>query len=657
MFKQFAKKKFKTCLAFVAAFSGFALAVFAPAYFSSAAGTTPPAVSIAAPKNHESVYGIVAISAAVADAAGVVRVDFYYQGTSSGSMVTPIGKASTADSNGDYSISWNASAVPSGSYNIIAKATDVAGNTGASSPTTVFVNQAGPANTPPVITLLGSNPMTVVTGTAFTDPGAIASDAKDGVLTPLIKKTGTVNTARAGTYLITYTVSNKEGAQASIVRTVKVIGKAQAINTPPVITLLGPNPLIITEGTSFTDPGATASDREDGALTGSIVTEGAVDTLTPGTYTVAYTATDYGTPPLSTTVIRTVNVVPACTTLGGCRKNIGMVSETAIGRIKDIASSPQADVISKSIAITGLVIGAAGSVAAVIFATPFSLSELILLPLRLWSLLLLAFGIKKRARPWGTVYDSVTKRPLDPVILELVDKNGAVVASAITDLDGRYGFLAPAGHYMIRARKTNYAFPSLLLGHVTRDEIYLDLYFGNYFEIKKEGEVITKNIPMDPDTFSWNEFQKKEETLTHFYSSRTVLITRLTDILFSVGFATAIIAFIAAPRSYNIAIFSLYIVMLVMKEAGPSLSKLGTVRDKETGRPLPYAIIRVYSATLGNEVLHKISTKYGNFYCLVPNGDYILTVEKKNPDGSYSKIFNSDTIKVQNGIIKGVWNV
>ncbi|MBM2817595.1 MAG: hypothetical protein HW401_185 [Parcubacteria group bacterium] len=65
------------------------------------------------------------------------------------------------------------------------------------------------------------------------------------------------------------------------------------INNAPVITLLGDNPMTLNVGDSFTDPGATASDTEDGDLTGSIVVGGdAVDTGTASTYTITYNVSD-----------------------------------------------------------------------------------------------------------------------------------------------------------------------------------------------------------------------------------------------------------------------------------------------------------------------------------------------------------------------------
>ena len=78
-------------------------------------------------------------------------------------------------------------------------------------------------------------------------------------------------------------------------------------NQPPVITLVGSSTISVIVNTVFTDPGATASDPEDGAR--PVVATGTVNTSATGTYTITYNATD--TQGLAaTTKTRTVNVVP-----------------------------------------------------------------------------------------------------------------------------------------------------------------------------------------------------------------------------------------------------------------------------------------------------------------------------------------------------------
>ena len=130
--------------------------------------------------------------------------------------------------------------------------------------------------------------MTIEVGTTFTDPGATASDAGDGDLTSSIVVSGSVDTSTIGTYTLTYDVSDTSGNPAdSVTRTVNVVD-----TTAPVITLLGDNLMTIEVGTTFTDPGAVATDNYDGDLTSSIAIVNNVDTSTVGTYTVTYNVSD-----------------------------------------------------------------------------------------------------------------------------------------------------------------------------------------------------------------------------------------------------------------------------------------------------------------------------------------------------------------------------
>lgn len=63
--------------------------------------------------------------------------------------------------------------------------------------------------------------------------------------------------------------------------------------TPPVISLDGADPLNISCGSTYTDPGATAADDFDGDISGDIVVDSSgVDTNTAGNYTVFYNVTD-----------------------------------------------------------------------------------------------------------------------------------------------------------------------------------------------------------------------------------------------------------------------------------------------------------------------------------------------------------------------------
>lgn len=100
----------------------------------------------------------------------------------------------------------------------------------------VFVEVSAPVDTTaPTITVLGENPVNLTVGATWTDPGATAIDAVDGVCN--VSVSGTVNTGVAGTYTLTYSAADRSGNQATATRTVVVSANPPNPSTPIVGTL------------------------------------------------------------------------------------------------------------------------------------------------------------------------------------------------------------------------------------------------------------------------------------------------------------------------------------------------------------------------------------------------------------------------------------
>ena len=107
-----------------------------------------------------------------------------------------------------------------GTYTVTYNVQDNAGNAATQVTRTVNVGDT----TPPVITLLGSSPVSVEIGSTYTDAGATATDNVDGDITSSIVTVNPVNTALIGTYTVTYDVKNAAGNPATqVARTVRVI--------------------------------------------------------------------------------------------------------------------------------------------------------------------------------------------------------------------------------------------------------------------------------------------------------------------------------------------------------------------------------------------------------------------------------------------------
>jgi alpha-tubulin suppressor-like RCC1 family protein len=136
-------------------------------------------------------------------------------------------------------------------------------------------------------------------GDAFGD--TLPPSTANVVTLPLITR-GAVASGTPGGYSTTYSAANIAGGVAIVGRKVDVRD-----TTPPVLMLIGPNPLNIAVGATFSDPGATVTDACAGDLTGSIVRSGSVTNNLPGTYTLTYTVADPSGNTASTN--RTVQVI------------------------------------------------------------------------------------------------------------------------------------------------------------------------------------------------------------------------------------------------------------------------------------------------------------------------------------------------------------
>mgnify|MGYP003801012101 CR=1 FL=1 len=171
----------------------------------------------------------------------------------------------------------------------------------------VFIS---PDNEPPVITINGSNPASVEVGYPYTDDGAIATDNIMGNITntlyngnPLFTTYNAVKTDKMGTYFVYYNACDTLGNCSDARRTVYVTED----KTPPVITLIGGDPIYVAVNKPFVDTFFKATDLADGDITNKVQISGNLDVYKLGSYTRQYYVEDNAG--LSDTKTRTIIVV------------------------------------------------------------------------------------------------------------------------------------------------------------------------------------------------------------------------------------------------------------------------------------------------------------------------------------------------------------
>lgn len=121
--------------------------------------------------------------------------------------------------------------------------TDASGNTATATRTIRYQD-----SDPPVLTLAGEPEISIQAGEAYTEPGWTAVDEVDGDLNGKVEVSGCVDSYRAGTYTLQYSVKDQFGNTATAQRTVVVhpIRQADTVNPGSKIIYLtfddGPGP-------------------------------------------------------------------------------------------------------------------------------------------------------------------------------------------------------------------------------------------------------------------------------------------------------------------------------------------------------------------------------------------------------------------------------
>lgn len=108
---------------------------------------------------------------------------------------------------------------------VVYRVSDQAGNTSEVKRSLIRKDDSAPE-----IKLHGENPLSVMVGSEFHEPGFSANDNYDGDITAQVEVSGTVDTGRPGEYSLKYAVQDSFGNGTTVYRSVSVVG-ANAVET------------------------------------------------------------------------------------------------------------------------------------------------------------------------------------------------------------------------------------------------------------------------------------------------------------------------------------------------------------------------------------------------------------------------------------------
>ncbi|HFK1681366.1 TPA: M4 family metallopeptidase [Bacillus tropicus] len=177
-----------------------------------------------------------------------------------------------------------------GKYIVVYSVVDSKGGNATATQTVIVEGNGETSDLNPTLTVPVATTITV--GDSF-DPmvKVKAIDKEDGDLTFKVKVDGEVDASKAGTYILTYTVTDSKGHEGIAKQTVTVKDREEVKNEIPILKV--PATTTITKGDQFNPmAGISVTDKEDGDLTSKVAYEGTIDTSKPGTFEIIYSVRD-----------------------------------------------------------------------------------------------------------------------------------------------------------------------------------------------------------------------------------------------------------------------------------------------------------------------------------------------------------------------------
>lgn len=229
--------------------------------------------------------------------------------------------------------------------------------------------------------------------------------------------------------------------------------------------------------------------------------------------------------------------------------------------------------------------------------------------------------IKKR-KPWGIVYDSISKQNIPQAIVRLFSfQTGKLVDTVVTDGLGIFKLAIEKGRYKMLVSKFGYNFPTKVI-FSNNDGQITNVYKGGDIVIKKDGGITMLSIPIDPE-----HENALIVNLKRLFSIAERVLEVVSPLLLVGGTIYTLAITISNPYLWNYLILSIYLFVIVTKAViffiHPKAYGKVTL---EGGDPIANCAIGLYEADFDRLVAQTLTNEIGQYNFIVQNRDYILKV-------------------------------
>ncbi len=290
------------------------------------------------------------------------------------------------------------------------------------------------------------------------------------------------------------------------------------------------------------------------------------------------------------------------------------ISEASKYVEKTIQEIPISEQTSRNITAATLALIAVSPAVSVGLGSSYTISYIA----KFFSMILALFGIGRKKRNCGLVYDSVTKEPVSNAIVRIYSTDGTLVATEVTDVYGIFETDIESGQYSIVTQVNNYKFPSMLITG-TQDLPYENIYGGGNFNYDSSSS-ISYSIPVDPLDKSNAEYAN---TITKHKLIN--LTSSALNILMFIGLVFSIVSYIKLNSTLNLILLIIYVFLIIlgMIRRRQARYRFGTVTDR-SGDSKNGIELGLMETEFNRIYAKRVTNDEGKYRFIVPGGDYKL---------------------------------
>lgn len=281
------------------------------------------------------------------------------------------------------------------------------------------------------------------------------------------------------------------------------------------------------------------------------------------------------------------------------KETMNIISDTAAPTTSGVA------IVSTTAAASAASAGQVGSLFHLFFTQPF------------------LFFARRRKRHFGTVYNSVTKSPLELATVRAYSlADNRLAKTAVTDSRGEFMLVLPKpGLYRLVVVKSGFQFPSAYLGNVQEDGKYTQVYTGQKIEVRDGQDPIAVSIPLDPSG--------EVQTVRQLRGARFRRRLALALAPMSVIFAGISCLFSLSLLTLALFFFQLGLFLVTWKLVHRSRpASWGVVYDFGTRRPVGNVVIRLFESKYNKLVESVLSDGGGRYIFSIGPNEYYVTYSK-----------------------------